>query len=73
MAKSTRRRSTADREIEEQEEGSAKAPLGTRIAARFARIGLTQDIPELRGQPPRPADFESMTIQLTEDQQQVDP
>ena len=31
--------------------------LGTRIAARFAQHGLTADLPELRGQPARPADF----------------
>ncbi len=35
-------------------------PLGSRLKIRFARVGLTQEeIPELRGQPPRPADFES--------------
>lgn len=32
--------------------------LGSRIAARFAGEGLDQDIPELRGQPPRPAEFD---------------
>jgi plasmid stability protein len=31
--------------------------LGSRIAARFAKIGLTADLPELRGQSARPADF----------------
>ncbi len=31
--------------------------LGTRIAARFAKSGLTEDLPELRGQPVKPADF----------------
>lgn len=31
--------------------------LGTRISARFARIGLQEDIAELRGEV-RPADFE---------------
>ena len=31
--------------------------LGTRIAARFAKAGLTNDLPELRGQMARPADF----------------
>jgi plasmid stability protein len=31
--------------------------LGTRISARFARIGLRDDIAELRGEV-RPADFE---------------
>ena len=40
-------------------EDGRKAPLGSRIAARFAGIGLDEDIPELRGQPARPADFES--------------
>jgi plasmid stability protein len=42
-----------------REEGSAQAPLGSRIAARFAGLGLTEEIPELRGEPARPADFES--------------
>ena len=33
--------------------------LGSRLAARFSRVGLTdEEIPELRGQPPSPADFE---------------
>ena len=31
--------------------------LGSRIAARFARAGLTDDLPELHGQAVRPADF----------------
>ena len=31
--------------------------LGSRIAARFKGAGLTEDIPELRGQPMRPAQF----------------
>ena len=42
-----------------REEGGARAPLGSRLAARFAGIGLTEEIPELRGQEPRPADLES--------------
>ena len=29
--------------------------LGSRIAARFAKAGLTKDLPELHGQAPRPA------------------
>jgi antitoxin FitA len=33
------------------------ARLGTRIAARFRKVGLKADLPELRGQPPREADF----------------
>ena len=35
--------------------------LGTRIAALFAEAGLEEgeDIPELRGNPARPADFDS--------------
>ena len=40
-----------------RDEGAAPTRLGSRLAARFARIGLTRDIPELRGQPARPADF----------------
>ncbi len=37
--------------------GEVRAParLGSRLAARFSGLGLTQDIPELRGQPARPA------------------
>ncbi|MDA0251508.1 MAG: toxin-antitoxin system [Actinomycetota bacterium] len=31
--------------------------LGSRIAARFKGAGLTADIPEMRGQPVRPAEF----------------
>ena len=42
-----------------REEGGTRAPLGSRLAALFAGLGLTQEIPELRGEPPRPADFES--------------
>jgi plasmid stability protein len=42
-----------------REESGTHAPLGSRLASRFAGLGLVQDIPELRGQPPRPADFES--------------
>jgi len=38
------------------EEGAA-APLGSRVRARFARIGMTEDIPEIRGQKARPAVF----------------
>jgi len=40
-------------------EGGAQVPLGSRLAARFAGLGLTQDFPELRGQEARPADLES--------------
>jgi plasmid stability protein len=37
---------------------SQPAPrLGSRIAARFAKTGLTGDLPELRGQLVRSADF----------------
>ncbi|MBA2723944.1 MAG: toxin-antitoxin system [Methylibium sp.] len=32
--------------------------LGSRIAARFAKTGLTQDLPELRGQAVQPLSFE---------------
>lgn len=40
-------------------EEAPKTPLGTRLLARFAPFELDEDIPELRGQPPRPADFGS--------------
>lgn len=40
------------------EEDQAPIALGSRIAARFATIGLDEDIPELRGQPVRPAQFD---------------
>jgi antitoxin FitA len=39
-------------------EGKADTPgLGSRIAARFAKSGLTDPLPELHGQMPRPADL----------------
>ena len=37
----------------------AHAPnLGSRISARFRKIGLTRDLPEMHGQAPRSADFD---------------
>jgi plasmid stability protein len=42
-----------------REEGGAQAPLGSRLAARFAGLGLREDVPELRGHEARPADLES--------------
>jgi plasmid stability protein len=39
-------------------EGKVPARLGSRIAARFADVGLDEEIPELRGQSVRPAEFE---------------
>ena len=36
----------------------APVGLGTAIAARFAGIGLTEDIPELRSSPVRPVTFD---------------
>ena len=41
-----------------RDEGGARAPFGSRLAARFAGVSLTEEIPELRGQEPRPADLE---------------
>jgi antitoxin FitA len=38
------------------DEGAA-VPLGSRLRQRFARIGLDDDIPELRGQKAHPSDF----------------
>lgn len=41
-------------------ESGSQGPLGSRLAARFAGsgLGLTQDVPELRGEQIHPADFE---------------
>ena len=36
-----------------KDENEPAARLGSRIAARFAGAGLTEDLPELRGQPVR--------------------
>ena len=52
-----------EEEVREIMRNAAKAEnrpqprLGSRIAARFAKTGLTADLPELRGQPPRLAHF----------------
>lgn len=40
-----------------KEENRPLPNLGSRIAARFAKTGLTKDLPELRGQAPRPAEL----------------
>jgi hypothetical protein len=37
--------------------GISPIRLGSRIASRFKGVGLTEDIPELRGQPVQPAQF----------------
>ena len=40
-------------------EESKRAPnLGSRIAARFKKTGLNADLPEMRGEAPRSAEFE---------------
>ena len=36
---------------------AVKAKLGTRIAARFATVGLDAELPQLRGQRARPPRF----------------
>ena len=41
-----------------KDEEHAREGLGTRIAARFRGIGLEEDIPEWRGYPARPAEFD---------------
>jgi plasmid stability protein len=38
-------------------DGRSPVRLGSRAAARFKNIGLTEEIPEQRGNPARPADF----------------
>ena len=40
-----------------KEENRPAPALGSRIAARFAKVGLTQELPELHGQSPRSASF----------------
>jgi len=40
-----------------REENRAIAKLGSRIAARFQKVGLRDDLAELHGQSPRPADL----------------
>jgi plasmid stability protein len=40
-----------------KEENKSLPKLGARIASRFAKTGLTEDLPELRGQTPLPAKF----------------
>ena len=66
-ARLKRRAARAGRSMEEEvrhilrnavKPGNAPAQrLGSRMAARFTNTGLTADLPELRGQPPRPADL----------------
>ena len=41
-----------------RDEGRALRKLGSQIAARFKSTGLSADLPELRGQPARSADFD---------------
>jgi plasmid stability protein len=40
-----------------REESRSIARLGSRIAARFHKVGLGDELPELHGQSPRPADL----------------
>ena len=40
-----------------KEENQPAPRLGSRIAARFARVGLAKDLPELHGQIPHSAKF----------------
>lgn len=66
-ARLKRRAARAGRSMEEEvrhilrnavKRGAESAPrLGSRISARFRKAGLTADLPELRGQPARPADL----------------
>ena len=39
-------------------EGAQRTPLGSRLRARFAGIGLEDELPELGGELARPATFE---------------
>jgi plasmid stability protein len=40
-----------------KEENRPLPNLGSRIAARLAKTGLTKDLPELQGEAPRPAEL----------------
>jgi plasmid stability protein len=40
-----------------KEQNQRVAKLGSRIAGRFAKAGLTAELPELRGQRPRSVEF----------------
>lgn len=40
-----------------KDENKPAGKLGSRIAARFRKAQLTTDLPELRGERPRPADL----------------
>ena len=40
-----------------KDENAPDVGLGSRVAARLRRIGLTEDLPELCGEMPRPADL----------------
>lgn len=40
-----------------KEENRPAPRLGSRIAARFKKVGLAADLPELRGDEPRSANF----------------
>lgn len=42
-----------------QQQPAGQHKLGTRIARRFRRAGLTADLPEFRGVPARAADLDS--------------
>ncbi|HEY5300963.1 MAG TPA: hypothetical protein VIJ55_09835 [Acetobacteraceae bacterium] len=41
-----------------QDDAPPGAGLGTRMSRRFADLGLTQDVPELRGEAARAADLD---------------
>jgi plasmid stability protein len=42
-----------------RDEGASEKPLGSRLRQRFARIGLKDELPELRGEIAQPAKFEA--------------
>jgi hypothetical protein len=47
-----------DSEIVGHDRAGARKSLGSRIRTRFAKIGLDDELPELRGEVARPATFE---------------
>jgi plasmid stability protein len=60
LAVAARRHERSTEEVREilrnavKNEGAQRKPLGSRLRERFARTGLTDELPELRGEVARP-------------------
>ncbi len=65
MAADHKRSAEAEgRRLSNAERGGSdtRKPLGSHLRARFAEIGLDEDLPELRGEAARPAAFEKLIV-----------